>query len=239
MITKEEILEEIKRTAKENGGTPLGVDRFANETGIRPYDWGKFWAKFSDIQKEAGLSPNQKMTAYDEGFLLSSLVDLIRELGSFPTRGEMRLKKNRQSNFPTDTAYYRRFGGKWALAQKISEYAKAKGYNDVVEICSTVVENTTEKEEETDDVLGVGTVYLFKHGKYYKIGKSNDIVRRGHELRIQLPENLDLIHEIKTDDPSGIEAYWHKRFETKRMKGEWFDLNSSDVRAFKFWKRIY
>ena len=55
---------------------------------------------------------------------------------------------------------------------------------------------------------------------------------------VRLPENLDLIHEIKTDDPSGIEAYWHKRFEAKRMNGEWFDLSSADIKAFKRWRRI-
>ena len=85
----------------------------------------------------------------------------------------------------------------------------------------------------------VGEVYLFKSGRHYKIGKTKDTVRRGSEIRIQLPEKLSLIHSIKTDDPSGIESYWHNRFESKRMEGEWFDLNSADIRAFKRWRRIY
>ncbi len=32
MTTKEEILNEIKRTAKENEGKPLGLSRFQKET---------------------------------------------------------------------------------------------------------------------------------------------------------------------------------------------------------------
>ena len=89
-----------------------------------------------------------------------------------------------------------------------------------------------------DSNARVGEVYLFKSGHYYKIGKTNDTVRRGSELRIQLPETVRLIHSIKTDDPSGIEAYWHKRFEAKRKNGEWFDLSSAEIKAFKRWRRI-
>ena len=72
-----------------------------------------------------------------------------------------------------------------------------------------------------------------KSGRYYKIGRSNAVGRREYELAIQLPEKVTTVHTIKTDDPVGIEAYWHKRFQDKRKRGEWFELSTEDVQAFK------
>lgn len=72
-----------------------------------------------------------------------------------------------------------------------------------------------------------------KSGRFHKIGHSNAAGRREYELAIQLPEKLKTIHVIRTDDPTGIEAYWHNRFKDKRKNGEWFDLTAADVAAFK------
>jgi hypothetical protein len=57
---------------------------------------------------------------------------------------------------------------------------------------------------------------MIRSGKFYKVGKTNAAGRRERELAIQLPERTSTVHIIKTDDPAGIEAYWHKRFEAKR-----------------------
>ena len=65
---------------------------------------------------------------------------------------------------------------------------------------------------------------MLRLGKHYKIGKSFSVPRRHKEIAIELPEKPDVIHVITTDDPTGIEAYWHKRFDEKHTNGEWFAL---------------
>jgi len=46
-MTRQHILDEIRRSAKENGGVPLGLKRFEQKTGIGYYDWwGNYWSRW-------------------------------------------------------------------------------------------------------------------------------------------------------------------------------------------------
>lgn len=61
----------------------------------------------------------------------------------------------------------------------------------------------------------------------------SDVARRRYELAIQLPGPVTEEHVIRTDDPVGIERYWHSWFAERRRNGEWFELTRADVSAFK------
>jgi hypothetical protein len=233
---KHDIISEIIRTAKENGNKPLGKGRFLSETGIKESDWsGKHWTKWSDAVIEAGYKPNALIEAYDEDFLIEKLINLIRELGKFPTIAEIRIRKRIDNKIPGDKAF-RNLGIQSKQINKVVEYCKRKeGMNDVIEICLPLLKV---EKEIVEDEIGVETekiefVYLMKSGKYYKIGRSNDAERRAYDIRLQMPDKLDLIHKIKTDDSIGIEEYWHKRFKDKRKNGEWFELSRQDIEIFK------
>lgn len=98
-MEKSHILNEIKRTTKENGGSPLGKQRFANETGIQYSDWyGIHWARWGDALIEAGFEPNTMQGAYSDDFIIEKLIQLIRELKRFPVAGELRMKSKQDNS---------------------------------------------------------------------------------------------------------------------------------------------
>lgn len=235
-VNKQHILDEIARTASQNGGVALGRARFFHETGIKESDWiGQFWIKWGDAVREAGYEPNNLQTAFPDESLLETLASLIRELGHYPVAAELRMKARSDPEFPSHNTFAR-FGRKAQVASALLSWCESSvGWEDVQAICAplAVREEADEPSIEDETAAPIGYVYLLKSGRYYKIGRSNAPGRREYELSIQLPEPVATVHTIKTDDPVGIERYWHQRFAERRKNGEWFELRREDVSAFR------
>ncbi|HTK03220.1 MAG TPA: GIY-YIG nuclease family protein [Alphaproteobacteria bacterium] len=250
MLTKEDILKEIQKWAKENGGNSPSEKTLREKVGIPKWDWIAYWPKITDMQREAELIPNDfDNTKYSNQDLCKKFIKLMREKGKWPSRDEMDFERRHNPKFPASATFYDKFGKVRGLALTILGYVKdKKGYDDVVEICNPILEKFEQNElsEKYSPEGGRGYVYLLKttlkNATAYKIGKTKDLARRIKQLR-QPSNREELIHSIETDDIDGVEKYWHDRFEIKRLyssepQDEWFDLNTSDVKAFKRWKRI-
>lgn len=235
MISKDHILAEIRRTAAENGGKALGTQRFEAATGIRIADWsGRYWTRWGDALTEAGFSPNSLQGRYDDDAVMLKLVTETRRLGHLPNDREMRMIRRADPTFPS-TGVFEKFGARAQVAAMALDYcARNPEWADVAPLIEAHVAKpspATRQPASSDEDLGF--VYLLRSGHHYKVGKSNAFGRRERELAIQLPERAQTVHVIKTDDPAGIEAYWHRRFADRRKNGEWFDLTAADVAAFR------
>ncbi len=230
---KDEILSEIKRCAAELDGRAPGRRVFESMTGIRESEWlGIHWVKWSDAVIEAGFEPNELQARYTNAQVLGKLADYIRLLGHFPSTPELRIRRRQDSAFPSD-GVYERFGLRDELVAAVCQWCESTAdYEDVAAICKTLLNNTVAPRPESP-VGARGFVYLIKSGNRYKIGQTLNLGRRTDEVIRQQAVNAHLVHSIPTDDPLGIERYWHERFADRRYKGEWFVLTREDVAAFK------
>jgi hypothetical protein len=205
-------------------------------------DWfGKIWRSWGDAVRDAGLQANELTARIDDDQLLRRYAQLTRELGHVPTKADLRLAKRRDPTLPSEVAFTRRFGSYADVRSRVRAWsAENPDFADVTPILESAIAQDHPEPRLSADVTVLGFVYLVKHGSRseYKIGRTLNPIRREGEMRLQLPEKVKPVHYIETDDPAGVEAYWHGRFSTKRKEGEWFALTAADVRAFKKWKRI-
>lgn len=77
---------------------------------------------------------------------------------------------------------------------------------------------------------GGAFVYVIKYEeKYFKIGKSNDPIERLATVATCLPLSPQLLVAIYSSDPINLERNLHRKFSSKRVNGEWFNLDESDI----------
>jgi hypothetical protein len=238
IVDKQQMLNEIRRTAGQNGGHALGERAFSAATGIRRNEWyPKLWPRFSAAVKDAGLVPQEFSTEkdYNDDDLLEKYAKLAQKLRNSPTNADIRHQKSGGAEIANSDTYGARFGSKQKLVSRLAEYCGVRSqFADVHDLCTRYLSKSSDRASvEVLPDVEMGYVYLFRMGKYYKIGATSDLLRRGREIKTLLPEKCEVIHSLRTDDPTGIEAYWHLRFENKRREGEWFELTAKEVAAFK------
>ena len=239
--TKDEIVAAIRREATANGGVPLSQVAFIKATGISRHNWrGRYWARWGDAIIDAGYtartwgnqSPIGELSTEDA---LSILALVTREAGHFPTASELILRKRVDPNSPHPSVFKKRLGLVDEQVDALYQWTfDQPEWSDVAAILAPLIRSRPAAPINTTDTAVVqGYVYLFVSGAFHKVGRSNHVGRRSYEVSLQLPERLEVVHQIETDDPEGIESYWHRRFATKRANGEWFKLSPQDVAAFK------
>ena len=230
--SKQKIIDLYNKLVKEQDGKPIGERVFKRETGFSHHFWkGGFWRSWSAFQVEAGYVPNKQTSKIPDKILLHRFAELALEMNAIPSEADLMLKRKDDPSFPNKLAF-RRWGGRDRLLTKVTEYCEGKErFAPVLDILN---ENISKSQNHRLDSFHIkGFVYLVRSGKNFKLGRTNAVGRRLRELAIQLPQKPNTIHVIETDDPEGIEQYWHRRFAEKRTGGEWFVLSQEDVRAFK------
>jgi hypothetical protein len=228
----ESIIKTYRALVAERGGAPVGERVFIRESGIPRYNWmGGHWRSWSAFQEAAGYSPNDPTQRIPDELLLRRFAELALERGEIPTEPDLSLKSKEDPSFPGKTAF-RRWGSRDAMLRAVAEYSESNpDFAPVLELIGNGTSSALDRRLASLHISGF--VYLLRSGKNYKIGRTNAAGRRVRELSIQLPQRPDTVHVIETDDPEGIERYWHNRFGDRRQGGEWFALTADDVRAFK------
>ena len=237
MLTKDEVLREIRRTTAENDGVVPGRAAFFAATGIRESDWvGRWWTTWGAAVREAGFEPQRLNSRLDDELVLDAAARIVRKYGRFPTAAEIRFECNADPTLPSHNTF-RRFGGLGGLRTRLRAFADERGLPDIVAAlphhAGETVAGAAVLDGERTQSLSDGFVYLIKSGRHFKIGKANSVEARHRQLKVQLPQAAEVVHRIKTDDPYGIESYWHRRFADKRLNGEWFALSADEVKAFR------
>lgn len=87
----------------------------------------------------------------------------------------------------------------------------------------------SDREPSLSSAMSVYFLGPCKNGNPIKIGVAKDIHRRRRTLQTGNPAPLEVMGWITSDDDYGLEASVHKIFETRRVSGEWFDIQPADI----------
>lgn len=229
---RERIVSEIRRIANDTGEAP-GQNLFTKLSGIRRHEWlGKIWSKWGDALVEAGYEAKTLRVRTDADVVLKTVAECCLQLGKIPSEAELKLFIRNHDDLPSAGTVHNHFPRRALLVEALRDWAilpENHSYFAIADMLPAPVSTPVELPAHQN----YGHVYLLRAGEYYKIGQSSDLEKRVKSINVALPDKATLEHAISTDDPPGIEAYWHRRFADRRMNGEWFKLSKADILAFK------
>lgn len=79
-----------------------------------------------------------------------------------------------------------------------------------------------------------GKLYIAECQGFYKIGFSNDMYDREVKLNVNNPFPVTMVYISDTiEGVNFVESALHDRYQSKRVKGEWFTLNKTNVKHIK------
>lgn len=115
-----------------------------------------------------------------------------------------------------------------------SMFERVYGENDPVwiEFGEEILRKEKEEQKAIKRKKIKGHIYFLKclSTNLYKIGYSSDIDTRIKSLQNSSSTKLKVIKIIESDDCLLEEREYHKFFSEKRKSGEWFDLDSLDLK---------
>jgi hypothetical protein len=89
--------------------------------------------------------------------------------------------------------------------------------------------STLPKFSDSFTRINTGYIYLISSGKYFKIGKTKYISKRFQAFKTIIPNEWNIVHSYKTKNIDEEEKRLHSMFKHKRVIGEWFNLNVSNI----------
>jgi hypothetical protein len=78
-----------------------------------------------------------------------------------------------------------------------------------------------------------GVVYLLKSAYGYKIGRTRSVPDRMRTFGVQLPFIYTIPFCVWFGDSHAAERRYHDAFASKRINGEWFDLEEADIELIR------
>src|SRR2546421_12445536 len=120
LVTKADLIEQLRRVTRENGGRPPGESRFYRETKVtKDRLWDADIRSYGDLCELAGLPRNRLQQQMTPDQLFEPLAVLTAKVKRFPDHTDREMAHRRNVAFPSYEAYRTAQDKSGALEQQL------------------------------------------------------------------------------------------------------------------------